>query len=63
VARSAVEVHVGGQLYRLVGSAGEQSLQRYAGVINERLRDLTGSEKPGHPHAILLVAMALAHDL
>src|SRR5262245_41692530 len=61
--RSAVEVNVGGQLYRLVASAGEQTLRRYAGVVNERLRDLTGSDRPNHPQAMLLVAMALAHDL
>lgn len=63
MARAAVEVNVGGQLYRLVASAGEQSLQRYAGVVNERLRELTGSERSVHPQAMLLVAMALAHDL
>ena len=61
--RPAVEVNVGGQLYRLVASSGEQSLQRYAGVVNERLRELTGSDRPSHPQAMLLVAMALAHDL
>jgi cell division protein ZapA len=61
--RPAVEVNVGGQLYRLVTSSGEQSLHRYAGVVNERLRDLTGSERPNHPQAMLLVALALAHDL
>jgi cell division protein ZapA len=47
----------------LVASAGEQSLQRYAGLVNERLRELTGSERAVHPQAMLLVAMALAHDL
>jgi cell division protein ZapA len=61
--RPAVEVNVGGQLYRLVASAGEQTLQRYAGVVNERLRQLTGTDRPNHPQAMLLVAMALAHDL
>jgi cell division protein ZapA len=61
--RAAVEVHVGGQLYRLVASSGEQTIQRYAGVVNERLRELTGSERTSHPQAMLLVAMALAHDL
>jgi cell division protein ZapA len=61
--RPAVEVNVGGQLYRLVASAGEQTLQRCAGVVNERLRELTGSDRPAHPQAMLLVAMALAHDL
>lgn len=63
MARPAVEVNVGGHLYRLVASAGEQSLQRYAGLVNERLRELTGSERAVHPQAMLLVAMALAHDL
>jgi cell division protein ZapA len=61
--RAAVEVHVGGQLYRLVASSGEQTIQRYAGVVNDRLRELTGSERSSHPQAMLLVAMALAHDL
>jgi cell division protein ZapA len=61
--RPAVEVNVGGQLYRLVASTGEQSVQRYAGMVNERLRALTGTERPAHPQAMLLVAMALAHDL
>jgi cell division protein ZapA len=60
--RSAVEVNVGGQLYRLVASSGEQSLRRYAGVVNERLRELAGSGS-NHPQAMLLVALALAHDL
>jgi cell division protein ZapA len=60
--RSAVEVNVGGQLYRLVASAGEQTLRRYASVVNERLHELSGSG-PNHPQAMLLVAMALAHDL
>lgn len=61
--RPAVEVNVGGQLYRLVASSGDQSVQRYASIVNERLRDLTGSDRPSHPQAMLLVAMALAHDL
>jgi cell division protein ZapA len=61
--RPAVEVNVGGHLYRLVASSGEQTLQRYAGVVNERLRALTGSDRTPHPQAMLLVAMALAHDL
>lgn len=61
--RPAVEVSVGGQSYRLVASSGEQTVQRYAGLVNERLRDLTGTDRTSHPQAMLLVAMALAHDL
>jgi cell division protein ZapA len=47
----------------LVASSGEQTVQRYAGVVNERLRALTGTDRTSHPQAMLLVAMALAHDL
>jgi cell division protein ZapA len=61
--RPAVEVSVGGQSYRLVASSGEQTLHRYAGLLNERLRDLTGTDRTSHPQAMLLVALALAHDL
>lgn len=63
MARPAVDVHVGGQLYRVVTSAGEQSLQRYANVVNQRLRELTGNHRTSNPQALLLVALALAHDL
>lgn len=63
MARSGVEVTVGGHSYRVVASTEEELLQRYAGVVNARLRELTGNERSGHPHALLLVAIALAHDL
>ena len=61
--RPAVEVSVGGQSYRLVASSGDQTVQRYAELVNDRLRDLTGPDRTSHPQAMLLVAMALAHDL
>lgn len=61
--RPAVEVSVGGQSYRLVASSGDQTVQRYAELVNDRLRDLTGTDRSSHPQAMLLVAMALAHDL
>ena len=51
------------EIVTFVASSGEQTLQRYAGVVNDRLRELTGSERSSHPQAMLLVAMALAHDL
>ena len=37
MARPPVEVTVGGQVYRLVASAGEQTLQRCAQVVDQRL--------------------------
>jgi cell division protein ZapA len=63
MARPAVELKVGGQLFRVVASAEEQSLQRYAKVVNDKLRELTGNEHSSHPQAMLLVAIALAHEL
>lgn len=63
MARPAVELKVGGQLFRVVASAEEHSLQRYAKVVNDKLRELTGNEHSSHPQAMLLVAIALAHEL
>jgi cell division protein ZapA len=63
MARPAVELKVGGQLFRVVATAEEQSLQRYAKVVNDKLRELTGTEHSNHPQAMLLVAIALAHEL
>lgn len=63
MARPAVELKVGGQLFRVVASAEEHSLHRYAKVVNDKLRDLTGNEHSSHPQAMLLVAIALAHEL
>lgn len=63
MARPAVELKVGGQLFRVVATAEEQSLQRYAKVVNDKLRELTGNEHSSHPQAMLLVAIALAHEL
>jgi cell division protein ZapA len=63
MARAGVELTVGGQSYRVVATSEEGTLQRYAAVVNARLRELTGSEHPSHPQALLLVAIALAHDL
>src|SRR5215831_11068173 len=61
--RPPVEVTVGGQVYRLVASAGEQTLQRCAQIVDERLSEITRNDRSPPPQALLLVAMSLAHDL
>lgn len=61
--RSPVELRVGGQTYRVVASAEEAELRRLADVVDARLRDLTGPGRPISPQAMLLAAIALAHDL
>ncbi len=60
--RTPVELHVGGQTYRVVASADERELKELAEVVDARLRELS----PGRPVAaqtLLLAAISLAHDL
>ncbi|MEZ4223141.1 MAG: cell division protein ZapA [Polyangiaceae bacterium] len=61
--RAPVELRVGGQSYRVVASSDEAELQRLAQVVDTRLRDLAGPGRALAPQSLLLVAMALAHDL
>jgi cell division protein ZapA len=61
--RSPVELRVGGQTYRVVASAEEAELRRLADLVDARLRALTGPGRPISPQAMLLAAIALAHDL
>jgi cell division protein ZapA len=58
-----VSLEVGGQLYRIVSSAPEDDLRRLAAVVDARVRSIVPRGKPATPNAILLAAIALAHDL
>jgi cell division protein ZapA len=58
-----VELRVGGQTYRVVASAEEAELRRLADMVDARLRDLVTPGRQIHPQALLLAAIALAHDL
>jgi cell division protein ZapA len=60
--RAPVELRVGGHLYKVVGNAGPDELQRLASIVDGKLRELNGSSAY-HPQSLLLVAMALAHEL
>ncbi len=60
--RALVEVRVGGQTYRVVGSSSAEDLQRLARVVEGKLRELPGTGAL-HPQSMLLVAMSLAHEL
>jgi cell division protein ZapA len=61
--RATVELRVGGQIYRVVGSASPDELQRLARVVDGKLRELSGGGSAFHPQSMLLVAMSLAHEL
>jgi cell division protein ZapA len=57
-----VELRIGGQSYRVVSSAPEAELQRLASVVNRKLAEV-GPTSRTQPNGLLLVAMALAHDV
>lgn len=63
MAARAVRVSVGGQSVRVVSSASEDELQRLADTVRAKLAALTPKGRPAPEQAMLLVAMALAHDL
>jgi cell division protein ZapA len=60
--RRTVNVRVGGQSYRVVSSAPDEELARLAAVVDAKLGELVPHGK-APPQALVLVAMALAHDL
>lgn len=58
-----VEVKVGGFSYRVTGSASDAEMHRLAAIVDQRLRRLGGHGRHSSPHALLLVAMTLVHEL
>ena len=58
-----VELRVGGQTYRVVASAPEGDLRRLAAIVDDRLRAIIPPGKVISPQALLLAAIALAHEL
>ena len=58
-----VQLRVGGQTYRVVTSASDDELLRLAAVVDEKLAAVVPPGRAISPQAMLLAAMALAHDL
>lgn len=58
-----VELRVGGQTYRVVASASQEELRRLAAIVDDRLRAITPPGRAVSPQALLLAAIALAHEL
>jgi cell division protein ZapA len=61
--RRTVQLHIAGQSYRVVSSAPEDELQHLAGVVTDKLAAVVPAGRAAPPQAMLLAAMALAHDL
>lgn len=58
-----VQLRVGGQTYRVVTSASDEELRRLAAVVDQKLAAVVPPGRAVTPQAMLLAAMALAHDL
>lgn len=61
--RRTVQLRVGGQSYRVVTSASDDELQRLASAVDSKLATVSPPGRAPAPQALLLAAMALAHDL
>lgn len=58
-----VPLRIGGQTYRVVTSASDEELKRLAAMVDQKLAAVVPPGRPITPQAMLLAAMALAHDL
>ena len=58
-----VQLQVGGQCYKVVSSASEDDLQRLADAVSAKVEELSPHGKTAPAQAVLLAAIALAHEL
>ena len=58
-----MQLRVAGQAHRVVTTASDGDLKRFVAIIEDRLGEISGRGKAPHPQALLLAALALAHDL
>lgn len=63
MAGRTVHLRVGGQTYRVVTSASDDELQRLAAMVDQKIAAVVPPGRAVTPQAMLLAAMALAHDL
>jgi cell division protein ZapA len=61
--RRTVQLRVAGQTYRVVTTASDGELKRLVGVIEDKLAEVTPRGRPPAPSALLLVALALVHEV
>ena len=61
--RRAIELTVGGQRYKVVSTSDEAELLALAAEVDSRVRELTPRSRAAGPQALVLAAIALAHEL
>jgi cell division protein ZapA len=60
--RRTVDLRIGGQNYRVVSSSSRDELQRLADLVESKLAEI-GPRGRAQPQAMLLAALALAHEV
>jgi cell division protein ZapA len=63
MARRAVVLTIGSREYKVASSASDDELSRLAETVNAKLAEVVPPGRPEPPQALLLAALALAHDL
>jgi cell division protein ZapA len=58
-----VQLRIAGHSYKVVSSANEEDLQRLAEAVSAKMAELDPRGKTSTPQAVLLAAIALAHEL
>ncbi len=58
-----MQLRIGGQSYKVVSSADDEELHRLADAVSAKVEELTPQGKTAPPQAVLLAAIALAHEL
>jgi len=61
--RRSVELIVAGQKVKVVSTASEEELRALASAVSEKVEQVAPRGRPSTPQALVLAAMALAHDL
>lgn len=58
-----VSLRIAGQSYKVVSSASDEELQRLADAVSAKVEELTPRGNAGASQAVVLAAIALAHEL
>lgn len=61
--RRTVALQIAGQSYKVVSTAAESDLHRLAATVTAKLAEVAPRNRPAPPQAMLLAAMALAHEV
>jgi cell division protein ZapA len=61
--RRTVQLQIAGQSYKVVSTAPEPELQRLAATVDAKVAEIIPRGRTAPPQAMLLAAIALAHEL